>query len=95
MEREQFIVEISNIFEQIKVQKVNKDKIKEHHGGAKGRPGIYFLYNSKKRIIYIGKVGTGNNTSLYARLYGHGSGAHCNKPRFSECKYYKFKQLFT
>lgn len=66
MEREKFIIEISKIFEQIKPQKVSKDQIKAHHSGAKGRHGIYFLYNGKKQIIYIGKVGIGNNTSLYA-----------------------------
>ena len=66
MEREKFIIEISKIFEQIKPQKVSKDQIKALHSGAKGRPGIYFLYNGKKQIIYIGKVGIGNNTSLYA-----------------------------
>lgn len=93
MEREQFIIEISKMFEQIELQKVSKAQIKTHHSGANGRPGIYFLYNGKKQIIYIGKVGAGNNTSFYARLYGHGSGAHCNKPWFSKCKHYKFKQF--
>lgn len=93
MEREQFISEISKMFEHTKLQIVSKDQIKKHHSGAKGRSGIYFLYNEKKQIIYVGKVGAGNNTSFYARLYGHGSGAHCNKPWFAECKHYKFKQF--
>lgn len=93
MEREQFIIEISKIFEQTKAQKICKEQIKTLHSGAKGQSGIYFLYNEKKQIIYIGKVGTGMNTSFYARLYGHGSGAHCKKSWFSECKYYKFKQF--
>jgi len=36
------------------------------------RQGIYFLYNTKKDVIYVGKVGSKLNTSLYDRMYGNG-----------------------
>ena len=54
------------------------------------RQGIYFLYNSAKKIIYIGKVGTGESTSLYHRMFGHGSGAHKSEGWYEEVEYGKY-----
>ena len=53
------------------------------------RQGIYFLYNSAKKIIYIGKVGTCESTSLYHRMFGHGSGAHKSEGWYEEVEYGK------
>jgi excinuclease UvrABC nuclease subunit len=46
---------------------------------TKYKSGIYFLYNNKNEVIYVGKVGNGEYTSLYDRMVGHGSGSHNKK----------------
>ena len=45
----------------------------------KYKSGLYFLYNNKKKCIYVGMVGNGNNVSLYMRMIGNGSGSHATK----------------
>ena len=41
------------------------------HSTTEYKQGLYYLYNAKNEIIYIGKAGTGNGTSFYDRMIGN------------------------
>lgn len=43
---------------------------------------IYLLLNEYDEVIYVGETGE----SIIHRLYGDGSGSHCNKEWFNEVK---------
>lgn len=66
------------------------------HSTTEYKQGLYYLYNEKNEIIYIGKAGTGNGTSFYDRMIGHGSGAH-NKQvwyaKVDKCKFHRFEKF--
>lgn len=60
------------------------------------KSGIYFLYNDKNEVIYVGMVGNKQNTSLYDRIVGHGNGSHNKKEWYKEVtkgKFHRFKDL--
>lgn len=75
------------------------DIIKSSNGKNKKSPEcckkgsfVYFLYDSKDKIIYIGESGK----SVKRRLYLDGSGAHCTKGWFKDVvkiKYYMNIQM--
>ncbi len=60
------------------------------------RQGIYFLYNNVGEIIYVGKIGSGNGTSLYNRcIKGHNE-PHITKSwgnKIANVKFHKFDGL--
>ncbi|MDF2612591.1 MAG: hypothetical protein K0S71_377 [Clostridia bacterium] len=60
--------------------------------------GIYFLFDDKDNVIYVGMVGNSANTSLYDRMVGHGKGSHKNKDarwydKVAKGKFHIFSQL--
>jgi len=75
------------------------DVIKTSNGRKRNSPdccrkssSIYFLYDDKDEIIYIGETGT----SVKHRLYTDGSGSHCRKNWFTKVnklKYYKNSRM--
>jgi len=83
---------------------INIDTITSKDHGIKTtyKQGLYFLYEDSDQPVYIGKIGDFDNTSLYSRLIGHGSGAHNQEFWFKtikKCKFNRFigldnKQLF-
>lgn len=94
MTRELFMSKLEKIIENSPIEATSKDIIKQKYKGENGKNGIYFLYNEKQEIIYIGKVGNGLVTSFYHRLYGHGNGAHKNTQWFqNECSQYRFRRF--
>ena len=94
MTRELFMAKLEKIIETSPIEAISKNALKQKYKGDNGKNGIYFLYNEKEEIIYIGKVGNGLVTSFYHRLYGHGNGAHKNTQWFQkECSKYRFKRF--
>lgn len=91
MNREDFIKIVETKIEDEHVMDIDKDYITENYKTSKN--GIYFLYDDKDVVIYIGKVGNGKQTSFYHRMYGHGNGAHFKKGWFSEVKKFRFKSF--
>ena len=91
MDREKFIKIVEEKIESENINKKDKEDIKKNYKQAKN--GIYFLYDKNEKVIYVGKVGNGENTSFYDRMYGHGGGAHCNKSWFKEVEKFKFKSF--
>lgn len=91
MERSEFINKLLKIFDEVQIINNTKDDITREYVDAKGKNGIYFLYNQMHEVIYVGMTADGETASVYSRLYGNGSGAHCNKPWFAECTGIKFK----
>ncbi|MDF2800320.1 MAG: hypothetical protein K0S61_223 [Anaerocolumna sp.] len=71
------------------VFEINKELISKKF--RKTKNGIYFLYDENDIVIYVGEFGDGNYTSFYHRMYGHGSGAHCNKEWFYRTKKFRVK----
>ena len=69
------------------------ENVKAKYKGDKGKNGIYFLYNDKKEVIYVGMVSNAPWTSFYHRMYGHGTGAHKIEHWFTECRSCRFKQF--
>lgn len=72
-----------------KYSRGEKDKYKQ---------GIYFLYDDSDNIIYVGKVGDYEKTSLRDRMVGHGSGSHKKKdsswyPLVVKGKFHQFSSL--
>ena len=62
------------------------------------KQGIYFLYDDSDNIIYVGKVGDYEKTSLRDRMVGHGSGSHKEKDKdwydlVKEGKFHQFPSL--
>ena len=95
MKRDTFIEEIENCIDSSKIELVDQEYIKANYKGDSGKNGIYFLYNSKGTVIYIGMVGNTARTSFYHRMYGHGMGAHKNKHWFRKCAKFRFKRFPT
>lgn len=89
MTREELMNKIKTIIEKEPMHDMNRDYITSNFKDKKN--GIYFLYNQKKTVIYVGKCGNGINTSFYHRMYGHGYGAHCKKKWFKCAKKFRFK----
>lgn len=74
----------------IYIEKVNS---KSHGIKTNFKLGLYYLYDANDNIIYIGKVGSGEQTSFYSRMIGHGSGAHKKQEWYNEvkkCKFHRF-----
>lgn len=74
---------------------IDKQKVDSQSHGTKTnfKLGLYYLYDKNDEIIYIGKVGSGNQTSFYSRMKGHGSGAHIKQKWYNEivkCKFHRF-----
>ena len=66
---------------------------KSHGTKTSFKLGLYYLYDANDKIIYIGKVGSGDQTSFYSRMIGHGNGAHKAQDWYNEvvkCKFYRF-----
>ena len=66
---------------------------KSHGTKTSFKLGLYYLYDANDKIIYIGKVGSGDQTSFYSRMIGHGSGAHTKQEWYTEvakCKFHRF-----
>lgn len=66
---------------------------KSHGTKTSFKLGLYYLYDANDKIIYIGKVGSGDQTSFYSRMIGHGSGAHTKQEWYKEvkkCKFHRF-----
>lgn len=55
--------------------------------------GLLFLFDACDELIYISKVGTGKDTSVYDRLVGHGSGGLNEKCWYPEIVKGKFLKL--
>lgn len=98
MKRDEFAKKIiSEVEKTKKITKNNMEDSKQYGVGKNSlnecgsRQGVYFLYNSDDKIIYIGKVGTGKRTSLYQRMKGHGGGAHSQQSWYNEVEYGKYK----
>lgn len=75
---------------------INKVSPVSHGRTSESNQGIYFLYNNSKEIIYVGKIGIGNGTSLYDRcIKGHRE-PHITKSwgsEISSVKFHKFDRL--
>ena len=91
MDRQSLILEIEAIIDAQPQKENSKPQIIKDYQGIDGKNGIYFLYNSDNEVIYVGKVGRGESTSFAHRMYLHGTGAHCHKPWFTECRAFRFK----
>ena len=59
--------------------------------------GLYFLYDKQNQIIYIGQVGSTDDTSLYDRMIGHGDGSHSKKDKrwYNLVEYGRFHQFIN
>ena len=57
---------------------------------SKYKQGLYFLYNDSGDVIYIGMLSGTDETSLYDRMKGHGSGSHCRQSWYGDVSYGKF-----
>ena len=97
MNREEFTKKvIEKIEKQLPIPKSEMENSKKYGTSRKAikingcRQGVYFLYNTNKEIIYIGKVGTKKKTSLYHRMKGHGSGAHNKQSWYAEVDFGKY-----
>lgn len=73
-------------------QEICKDDLTSANYGrsTKYKKGIYFAYKNSE-IVYVGKVGDTENTSLYDRFKGHGSGSH--KFDYDKVKFHRFEEL--
>ncbi|WP_346915516.1 hypothetical protein [Clostridium sp.] len=91
MDRNDFIKKIEFEIESENCYYIEKGFISSNYKNSKN--GIYFIYDEKDIVIYVGKVGKGKKTSFYHRMYGHGSGAHCKKSWFEKAKKFKFKSF--
>jgi len=71
--------------------------IKPHNYGrtSNARKGIYFLFNSEGKIIYIGMISDKNGTSLYNRCINGHSEPHITKLWGLEIDYVKFSRFDT
>ena len=72
---------------------INKVNSKSYGTNTNFKLGLYYLYDKNDEIIYIGKVGSGGQTSFYSRMIGHGSGAHNKQEWYKEvvkCKFHRF-----
>ena len=92
LELQDKIVELVNKTSNISVSDMEKKAL---CGKEEYRQGLYFLYNSSETIIYIGKVGSGERTSLYDRMKGHGPGSHSKKDKrwYSEVSFGRFNKF--
>lgn len=91
MNREDLIKKIVKIIEKEPILDVEKNFIYNNY--KKSKNGIYFLYNENDIVIYVGKVGKGNDTSFASRMYLHGNSAHCHKIWFDKVKKFRFKSF--
>lgn len=57
--------------------------------------GLYFLFTEDNICVYVGKVGDGDNTSLYHRMVGHGNGSHRDQDKrwYNKISYGKWHQF--
>lgn len=91
MNREEFIKIVEK---EIEIEPIyNKDKTYITKNCKNYKNGIYLLYNKDNKVIYVGKVGDGPETSFYHRMYKNGNSAHCNKPWFNEVEKFRFKSF--
>jgi excinuclease UvrABC nuclease subunit len=91
LDRETLIKKIEKIIEKEPIFDVEKNFICNNYKESKN--GIYFLYNEKDIVIYVGKAGNGDKTSFAHRMYLHGDGAHCKKNWFGKVKKFRFKSF--
>lgn len=91
MNRENLIEKIEKIIEKEPIFDVEKNLICNNYKESKN--GIYFLYNKKDIVTYVGKVGNGDKTSFAHRMYLHGNGAHCHEIWFDKVKKFRFKSF--
>ena len=94
----QFVNDIDEIIKK-NLKKEELDEIKKSDGREKNSPecckkssSIYFLYNDKEEIIYIGETGA----SVKHRLFTDGSGSHDKKGWISKVRklrYYKNDEM--
>ena len=89
----EFSESISEYIESRLSNKIDISYIKNTSGKTKSADAclkkgnfIYYIYNEKDELIYIGETGT----SVKNRLFNHGSGAHKNKQWFRQAEYIKY-----
>lgn len=93
MEKEELLEKIGHcLVMAIRVEKEAMENSKEC-SKIEYKNGIYCFYNKDNKIIYIGKVGSGLRTSLYHRVWCHGSGSHKNKSWYNEVAYGRFWKI--
>lgn len=63
------------------------------YNGKDFKNGLYFVYDKKNVVIYVGKISNAKNTSLYMRFVGHGAGAHKNDAWYKTAKKVQFMQF--
>ncbi|WP_298527946.1 hypothetical protein [uncultured Ruminococcus sp.] len=90
MDRDTFSCEILKRIKECELKEINEEVIKKTEKLSKN--GIYFIYGEdKENVIYVGKVGCGNDTSVAHRFYLHYDGAHIKKEWFQKyAKFYRF-----
>jgi hypothetical protein len=84
-----------NICEKIKsapIVDINAITRKDYNGND-FKNGLYFVYDKKDVVIYVGKISNAKNTSLYMRFVGHGAGAHKNDAWYKTAKKVQFMQF--
>lgn len=84
-----------NICEKIKsapIVDINAITRKDYNG-KDFKNGLYFVYDKKDVVIYVGKISNAKNTSLYMRFVGHGAGAHKNDAWYTTAKKVQFMQF--
>lgn len=84
-----------NICEKIKsapIVDINAITRKDYNG-KDFKNGLYFVYDKKDVVIYVGKISNAKNTSLYMRFVGHGAGAHKNDAWYKTAKKVQFMQF--
>lgn len=95
MTRKELAQKICDIVNNSKELKVTDMENRKKCNTDSYKSGLYFLYNSKNKCIYIGKVGNGETASLYMRMKGNGEKSHKKKnkrwyPLVSYGKWHKF-----
>ena len=65
----------------------NNKKLKEC------KSGVYVLVGKRNSPLYVGQVGNGECTSLYMRLFQHGSGGHQEKKWINDTQKIRFYSL--
>lgn len=72
-----------------------KDISRSIHREDAFKQGLYFIYDSNWRIVYIGMVSDKDSASLYMRIRGNGKASHSKKDWWREdyvVKFHKFEK---
>lgn len=84
------IIACSKVINSNKIDKCQLETASFCGRSTKYKNGLYFLYNQNDEVVYIGMIGDAQNTSLYDRMIGHGTGAHSQEVWYQNIAYGKF-----